>query len=124
MTDSLRRILVVEDAEDISSMMVELLADEGFDVESAPTGRQALAHLRSAPTVPGLILLDLMMPDMDGYEFRAEQKKDPKLAAIPVLLMTAAVDPQAKVAELGVQGLLKKPFKDIDSIVHAISRFF
>jgi CheY-like chemotaxis protein len=115
---------LVEDAEDISSMMVELLADEGFDVASVPSGRRALAHLRSAPAVPGLILLDLMMPDMDGCEFRAEQKKDPRLAGIPVLLMTAAADPQAKVAELGVQGLLKKPFKDIESIVHAISRFF
>ena len=105
-------------------MMVELLADEGFDVASVPSGREALAHLRSAQAVPGLILLGLMMPDMDGYEFRAEQKKDPKLAEIPVLLMTAAADPHAKVAELGVQGVLKKPFKDIDSIVDAVNRFF
>ena len=118
-----KRILIVEDAEDISATMTELLTAEGYSVASASTGRRALEYLRTAPELPSLILLDLMMPDMDGAAFRAEQQKDQKLANIPVVLMTAAGDAAKSVAALGAQGLLKKPFKDIDTILASVSRF-
>ena len=115
-------ILIVEDAEEIASTMAELLGGAGYEVVCAANGRDALHHLRTAGALPGLILLDLMMPDMDGHEFRSAQTSDPRLAHIPVLLMSAGGDIVASARELGARGYLKKPFKDIDSILDAVSR--
>jgi CheY-like chemotaxis protein len=119
-----KQVLIVEDAEEIRSSMAELLASEGYEVDSAANGLEALQKLTSSSTLPGLILLDLMMPEMDGYQFRAEQQRDERLAKIPVLLMTAGGDVQAKARELGVGGHLKKPFTDIDSLLKTIGAFF
>jgi CheY-like chemotaxis protein len=119
-----KRILIVEDAEDIGALMKDLLTEEGYEVTFATSGRLALEYLKDTPHLPQLILLDLMMPDMDGAAFRAEQKKDPRLAGIPVVLMTAAGDSSTAVSDLGANGLLKKPFKDIDSILQSIGRFW
>jgi two-component system chemotaxis response regulator CheY len=119
-----KRILIVEDADDISETMKELLETEGYEVACVANGLEALRHLESTKALPNLILLDLMMPQMDGYAFREEQTKHPNLASIPVLVMTAATDPQAKVKKLGAQGMLKKPFKDIATILDGIERFF
>ena len=82
-------VLVVDDDEMIQESIREVLADEGYEVVLAQNGMEALAMLRDG-VQPTLILLDLMMPVMDGWQFRAEQKKDPKLAAIPVVVITAA----------------------------------
>jgi CheY-like chemotaxis protein len=117
-----KRILIVEDAVDIATSMQELLVAEGYQVSAAATGRQALLALQAAPTLPDLILLDLMMPDMDGYQFRRAQREDPRLAAVPVLLMTASGDPHTQVEALEARGVLRKPFGDLDSILDAISR--
>jgi CheY-like chemotaxis protein len=64
-----------------------------------------------------------MMPGMDGYRFRAEQKLDPRLCDIPILLMTAGGDVHGKADELGAAGYLKKPFKDIDLILTEVAKF-
>jgi CheY-like chemotaxis protein len=119
-----RRLLIVEDAEEIRTTMAELLAAEGYEVQAAANGREALTLLASAKLeeLPHLILLDLMMPTMDGAQFRAEQRKHPQLAKIPVLLMTAGGDIEGKAIDLGACGYLKKPFKDIDTILHTIDR--
>jgi CheY-like chemotaxis protein len=119
-----KRILIVEDAEDIGALMKDLLTDEGYEVTFATSGRLALEYLKDTPNLPQLILLDLMMPDMDGAAFRAEQQKDKRLAGIPVVLMTASGDSLSAVHTLGAHGLLKKPFKDIDSILKSIGRFW
>jgi CheY-like chemotaxis protein len=79
--------------------------------------------LDAAEQLPKLILLDLMMPVMDGYEFRAEQTRNPRISRIPVLLMSAGIDMQAKADELGAKGYLKKPFADIETILAAVARF-
>jgi len=115
-----KRLLIVEDAEDICSTMMDLLETEGYEVKGVANGLEALRHLESTGALPDLILLDLMMPEMDGFTFRAEQRKRPRLANIPVLVMTAAADPQAKAKELGAQGILKKPFRDIETILDSI----
>src|SRR5579885_2962773 len=109
-----KRILLVEDAEEIRETMAELLTDEGYEVSCAANGRDALAKLDNGDPLPAVILLDLMMPEMDGYQFRAAQQQNERLANIPVLLMTAGVDATAKARELGARGCLKKPFADID----------
>ena len=90
MTDS-AEILVVEDHADLRDMLVVLLESEGFAVRTAVNGAEALKRLEE--TRPSLILLDLMMPVMDGREFRHAQLNDPQLAAIPTVLITAHADP-------------------------------
>jgi CheY-like chemotaxis protein len=104
-------ILVVEDDRDIRESVVEVLEDEGHVVTSAGDGREALELLQRASPLPDLILLDLMMPVMSGYEFREEQLKLPGLAAIPVLVVTADVNARAKVESLNVAGFVQKPIK-------------
>ncbi len=122
MTVPRKRILIVEDAVDIASSMEELLISEGYEVTWARSGRTGLEVLRSSSPQPDLILLDLMMPDMDGYAFREAQRADASLAGVPVLLMTAAGDAALHATDLGARGVLRKPFGDLDSILSAISR--
>ncbi len=83
-------ILIVDDDNDVRSALAELLEEEGFAVEGAPNGRAALARLRNGTVHPAVILLDLMMPGMDGWDFRSEQMRDPKLAAVPVVIVSAS----------------------------------
>lgn len=104
-------ILVVEDDRDIRESVVEILEDEGHRVTSAGDGREALDLLQSSSPPPDLILLDLMMPVMSGYQFREEQLKLPAFAAIPVLIVTADVNARAKVESLKAAGFVQKPLK-------------
>jgi len=83
-------ILIVDDDNDVRAALSELLEAEGFAVEGAADGRMALAHLRAAKVHPAVILLDLMMPGMDGWDFRNEQMRDPQLAAVPVVIVSAS----------------------------------
>jgi CheY-like chemotaxis protein len=83
------KVLIIDDDRDIREVLGELLAEEGFTVEAAWNGAEAMKRLR-AGFRPDVIILDLMMPVMDGLTFRAEQKLDPDLAGIPVIGVTAA----------------------------------
>lgn len=102
-------VLVVEDDRDIREIVMETLADEGYATIGVTNGQEALDHLRSGAPLPGVILLDIMMPVMDGRSFRAEQLRDPALAAIPVVVMTADADVTAIANELRAAFHLKKP---------------
>jgi CheY-like chemotaxis protein len=82
-------ILLVEDDSDVREILAETLKDEGFAVATAVNGLEALKVLRSSPIRPSVILLDLMMPVLDGYGFLEERRKDPLIAAIPVAIVTA-----------------------------------
>lgn len=90
MTGTHRPILVVDDDADIRESLVEILTSEGFSTVSAGNGREALQLLRQGSLQPCLILLDLMMPVMDGFQFLEERNKDPSLADTPVVIITAA----------------------------------
>src|SRR2546421_817136 len=103
-----RRILVVEDDQEILGTLSGLLEEEGYDVQSVGDGRDALDRLRRGP-VPELIILDLMMPGMDGWEFRTIQRADPQLADIPVVAISA--DTSAKAAAIDATRFLRKPFR-------------
>ena len=83
-------IFIVDDDNDTRNALSELLEAEGFSVDGAPNGREALARLRSGRVHPAAILLDLMMPGMDGWDFRSEQMRDPNLAAVPVVIVSAS----------------------------------
>jgi CheY-like chemotaxis protein len=82
-------VLVVDDDEDIRDSIQSLLQLRGFSVDTAPDGASALVRMRSGPP-PSLVLLDFMMPGMNGEEFRSEQLRDPALAKVPVVLLTGA----------------------------------
>jgi CheY-like chemotaxis protein len=115
------RILVVEDDHAIRESIAELLADEGYAVACAANGAEAL-DLLMADAAPSLILLDLMMPVMDGWAFRSAQRQDPRFAGIPVLVLSAGYGRDAtSVAGLGVDGFLAKPF-DREALVSTVHR--
>ncbi len=111
-----RRVMVVEDDEGIRDALCDLLAAEGYEVVPAFNGADALERLRSGVR-PDVILLDLMMPVMDGWAFRAEQRRDPALAEIPVVVITASRN--ADVASLEPRAFLRKPI-DFDELLKAI----
>jgi signal transduction histidine kinase len=111
-------ILLMEDDRSIRLAMQGILEDEGYAVTATENGRQALERLR-ASVAPDLIVLDLRMPVMDGWEFRAAQKSDPALARIPVLAVSA--DGSAKAAAIDAQAYLRKPLHT-DALLNAIAR--
>jgi len=102
-----KSILVVDDDPDIRHSLTEILVDEGYDALTAGNGREALSMIR-ANHAPSLIVLDLMMPVMDGYYFLIEQRRAVALAGIPVVVVTADVKKRAE--DLGVAAVIAKPF--------------
>jgi CheY-like chemotaxis protein len=111
-------ILIVEDDHDIREALTQILEDEGYPVRGAANGREALDAVATGP-LPSLILLDLMMPIMNGWQFRAEQMKDSRLSAVPVLVISADPGLQPKASALGVAGVLKKPIA-LDDLLSAV----
>jgi CheY-like chemotaxis protein len=83
------RVLVVDDDEDIRGFLHELLTDDGCSTAVMPNGQMALEWLASSPDVPSLIVLDLMMPEMDGWEFLTRAHQEPRWRDIPVVIMSA-----------------------------------
>ncbi|MGK4006986.1 response regulator [Sorangium sp. So ce1036] len=120
MVENTGRILIVEDDLDIRSILSQLLLFEGYDVEEAADGAEALALLRKSRP-PALILLDLMMPVMDGWQLRAELQRDPKLASVPVVIVSADVRAEQEASRLRVAGLLKKPLQ-IEPLLELVRR--
>jgi len=114
-------ILVIDDDLDIRREVSEILREEGIEVMSASNGGEALRLLR-ASLPPSVVLLDLMMPGTDGWEFRRVQLADPTLAAIPVLVFSSFDSGPRNAAELRTAGFLTKPFT-IAELLAAISRF-
>jgi CheY-like chemotaxis protein len=116
------RVLVVDDEPDLREAMCNLLESAGHAVTSASNGREALEWLKSSSGSPCLILLDLSMPVMDGWEFRQVQLGDETLAAIPVLVITADGNAPEKAARLAAQGFLRKPFRP-DDLLREVEKF-
>jgi CheY-like chemotaxis protein len=112
-------VLIVEDDEDLREMMAQLLTLEGFHTATVANGREALEYLHEAGT-PEVILLDLMMPVMDGWEFRRQQQADPALAPVPVIVLSA-VD-QGRASSLDADAFLKKPL-DFDRLLTLVRTY-
>jgi CheY-like chemotaxis protein len=115
-------IFVIEDSIDIRELIAYLYQSEGYQVQLAGDGKEALRLLRQSEELPCVILLDIMMPEMDGIQFRAEQEKDPILSKIPVLVMTADSDPDVKAKQLRANGYLKKPVA-LDALLAVAKKF-
>lgn len=103
-------VLVIDDDRDLREALCSALDDCGFPAVGCGDGRQALDYLQGNSPKPALILLDWMMPVMSGGEFRQEQVKDPRLAEIPVIVISAHVKADLSGVSSGVKSLLRKPF--------------
>jgi CheY-like chemotaxis protein len=117
-----RKVLLVEDDQEIREALTEFLQSEGFTVETAANGREGLDQLRGGSAPPAVILLDLMMPVMDGVEFRAEQSSDQKISSIPVVVMSADNRGADKALLMSAHGYLKKPI-DIDTLLSTLGTY-
>lgn len=115
-----RHVLIVEDDPDILSSLAEVIREEGFEVETAANGYQALARLESNP--PGLIFLDLMMPLMDGWKFMELARQRFPSLGVPIVLLSAVHSLPAEAARLGVTAFLTKPFdlEDVARLAHQL----
>jgi CheY-like chemotaxis protein len=98
-------VVVVDDDEDIRDSIQSLLEMRGFTVDTAADGASALARMRKGAP-PALVILDFMMPGMNGEEFRAAQLRDPELSKVPVVLLTGAGD-RGGAARLDVERIAK-----------------
>jgi CheY-like chemotaxis protein len=116
------RVLVVDDDNEIRDTMVEVLNDEGYEAVGASDGIEALAQLRDPADRWCLVLLDLMMPNMDGRTFRAEQLQDPAIAPIPVVIISAMNDVAAAAEELEVAAHMTKPIP-LRELIQVVRQF-
>ena len=116
-----RYVLLVEDDPDIRSTIVDVLELEGYRVVTARNGQDALEQLRALQP-PCLILLDLMMPGMNGWEFRQEQVRSEELASIPVVILSGDGSIEQKAASLQVAGHLRKPVQ-LETLLETIQRY-
>jgi CheY-like chemotaxis protein len=112
-------VLIVEDDIELRDMMAELLTLEGFVATAVANGREALEYLGRGNR-PDIILLDLMMPVMDGWEFRRKQQSDPALATVPVVVLSALDHRRA--AEVDAVAFLKKPL-DFDRLLELVRQY-
>jgi len=100
-------------------MMAQLLSLEGFRTATVSNGLEALEYLHNGDR-PDLILLDLMMPVMDGWEFRRQQQADPQLARVPVIVLSAL--DQNRAADVNAAAFLKKPL-DFDRLIKLVRSY-
>ena len=112
-------VFIVEDDVDTREMLGRFLELEGYDVETAANGRQALERL-SAGTSACVILLDLMMPVMDGWQFRREQARNAALADIPVIVVSAAG--RERIQKIEADAYLSKPV-DLEELLGCVTQF-
>jgi two-component system, chemotaxis family, chemotaxis protein CheY len=120
LAQSQQTLLVVDDDLDIRDALQDVLEGAGYCVRCAADGQQALQALREG-CHPDLILLDLMMPRMNGFEFREVQRHESGLCDIPVLLASADPSLPQAARSLGVAGFLRKPL-DLDDLLGAVDR--
>lgn len=118
------RVLIVEDELDIRELVVHHLKREGYQVSAASSGEEALRQVQAAP--PDLVLLDLMMPAMDGLEVCRRLRQDPATAMLPIVMLTAKGDEVDRVLglEIGADDYVVKPFspKELVARVRAVLR--
>ena len=113
-------VMIIDDDNDLRSVYADALKDEGLEIVVAANGQQGLEQLSDGRR-PGLIFLDLMMPVMDGPTFRAEQQRDPRIANIPVVVMSAAADAELQARHMGCE-LMRKP-TSLRSLLEVVDRY-
>jgi CheY-like chemotaxis protein len=116
-----RPLLLVEDDDDVRDAIAATLRDEGYQVAEAENGRLALEWLQHNGD-PCLVLLDLWMPVMSGMELREKMVQDPRLAALPLVIVSAAGDGKARAEEMGAIGYLRKPL-ELHDLIATVERY-
>ena len=114
-------VLVVDDDKNVRDLICAALAGSGYETAAAGNGKEALSYLRSSSKRPRLILLDLMMPEMTGWEFQKVQQEDPALSGIPVAIITGLPDIGGKAQALGAVDVLCKPSR-VETLLSLVSR--
>lgn len=114
-------ILLVEDDFDVRDMMTIFLESEGYQVTAVENGQEAINFLKQSRT-PNLILLDLMMPVMNGWEFRKRQRQDPNLSKIPVIIISADANIHEEAIQLGADNYLTKPI-EFETLLEVIRKY-
>jgi CheY-like chemotaxis protein len=115
-------LLVVDDDADLREALQDVLHDAGYEVLTAANGRQALEVLARAPRAPSMVLLDMMMPVMDGAGFLRELHAQPDGRAIPVVVFSASAGAREESEQLGAQAYLRKPV-DVDTLLETIQKY-
>jgi CheY-like chemotaxis protein len=118
-TQQSQPILLVDDDSDLRESLALLLVLKGYEVITASDGREALQTLHGGPR-PCLIVLDLMMPEMDGFQFRRAQLEDPALAMIPVVLCSGHPTAPHVAEQLGALACFEKPF-DVQLLLSVVA---
>ena len=116
-------ILVVDDEASVRAMLIALLEDACYDVRGAANGRDALAQLREEPGRFRLLLLDVMMPFLSGWDVLLALQSDPALAGLPIVMRTAGANVQRQALDLGAVGYLSKPI-DFDLLFSIIEQHY
>jgi DNA-binding response OmpR family regulator len=118
-----KHIVIVEDTADLRVSIVELLRMEGYSVSSAMHGEEALTLLQKINPTPNLIITDLLMPEMNGFDFIARVRKNIKWQSVPILVFTAMPphENEEKVLEMGANSYLKKP-STLEDLVEAVKK--
>jgi len=117
-TQIVKTVLVVEDTQDLRELFIDALAEAGYRAQGAENGREALDVLATMPEKPCVVLLDMMMPVMDGAEFLVAVHANPELAALPIVIVSAATTK----LPAGVQRVMKKPVA-MDALLETVSEF-
>lgn len=116
----MKRILVVDDVADNVSLLQAMLTEEGYEVDSAESGKSALARIEESP--PDLVLMDVRMPGMDGYEVTRRVRQNKTLPFMPILLITADSADAPRGLDLGANDFIRKPI-DYDELMARIKAF-
>ena len=116
-----KNILVIEDDHDTRETLKQILETNDFRVFVSKDGKLALEFLKKSRDPISLILLDIQMPTMDGYSFRRYQEEDPRIASIPVVVMTGDPNIEFVCLRLGARGFLRKPF-NLDQVLNTVKR--
>lgn len=120
MAEAAKLVMVVDDEPDVRESLVEALETHGWSAVTARDGADALDKLRAGPR-PSAILLDIMMPVMDGWQFRSAQRLDPVLCDIPVVVFSANELVRAAAFDMGAAAFLKKPIR-LDALLSTLRR--
>jgi CheY-like chemotaxis protein len=119
----MKKILLVEDDPSIRGALEQILKEANYDVHTASNGYDALEKLKTTEQIPHLIVLDLVMPIMNGIEFRMAQLKDAQLAPIPVILLTANNNLINCKEKLKAYKFLNKPI-EMSDLLYIVNNFF
>jgi CheY-like chemotaxis protein len=116
-----RPVMIIEDDPDIRAALADVIAEDGHETITAANGRDALEQLQTSAVAPCVIVLDLMMPVMDGWQFAAGLREVSAWASIPIVIVSAGDDVEAEARALGARGHLRKPV-NLDDLLATILR--